>query len=344
MNEQVDVLIVGGGPGGLACAADLAAGGVRVLLAERKAKIGAKVCAGGITWNGLIRLVPEALIEAAFPEQHIVTGRQRAVVAEENPIVATVNRERLGQWMAQRAAAAGADLRTGCRVLRVEGGRATLEDTAGRQTRITFDFLVGADGSNSLVRRSLGLPARAVGLGLNAMLPGRHARMEWHLRADLFGCGYGWVFPHAEEVSVGAYTAASGLSGRALRERLLAWAAAQGMRIDADTVRAGLVNFDYRGLRFDRTFLVGDAAGLASGLTGEGIHPALISGRAVARLILDPAAATAALDLLVRHQHRHRRLVALAGPHRRFCGLLMETLVVLLRLKILDFRALEMAR
>ena len=344
MNERVDVLIVGGGPGGLACAADLAAGGVRVLLAERKAKIGAKVCAGGITWNGLIRLVPEALIEAAFPEQHIVTGRQRAVVAEANPIVATVNRERLGQWMAQRAAAAGADLRTGCRVLRVEGGRATLEDTAGRQTRITFDFLVGADGSNSLVRRWLGLPARAVGLGLNAMLPGRHARMEWHLRADLFGCGYGWVFPHAEEVSVGAYTAASGLSGRALRERLLAWAAAQGMRIDADTVRAGLVNFDYRGLRFDRTFLVGDAAGLASGLTGEGIHPALISGRAVARLILDPAAATAALDLLVRHQHRHRRLVALAGPHRRFCGLLMETLVVLLRLKILDFRALEMAR
>ncbi len=106
MNERVDVLIVGGGPGGLACAADLAAGGVRVLLAERKAKIGAKVCAGGITWNGLIRLVPEALIEAAFPEQHIVTGRQRAVVAEANPIVATVNRERLGQWMAQRAAAA----------------------------------------------------------------------------------------------------------------------------------------------------------------------------------------------------------------------------------------------
>ena len=45
MNERVDVLIVGGGPGGLACAADLAAGGVRVLLAERKAKIGAKVCA-----------------------------------------------------------------------------------------------------------------------------------------------------------------------------------------------------------------------------------------------------------------------------------------------------------
>ena len=344
MDERVEVLIVGGGPGGLACAADLAAGGARVLLVERKPAIGPKVCAGGITWNGLIREVPETLIEAAFPEQHIVTGRQRTVVAEENPIVATVNRERLGQWMAQQAATAGANLRTGCRVLRLDSGSATLEDGAGRQTRVTFDFLVGADGSNSLVRRSLGLPARAVGLGLNAMLPGHLPRMEWHLRADLFGCGYGWVFPHAEEVSVGAYTAASGLSGRVLKERLLAWAADQGFRLDPERLRAGLVNFDYRGVRFDRTFLVGDAAGLASGLTGEGIHPALISGRAVARMILDPAASTRALDLLVHHQRRHRRFVALAGGRRRLCGLLMETLVVLLRLKMLDFRALEMAR
>ena len=62
--------------------------------------------------------------------------------------------------------------RDGCRVLRLDSGSATLEDGAGRQTRVTFDFLVGADGSNSLVRRSLGLPARAVGLGLNAMLAG----------------------------------------------------------------------------------------------------------------------------------------------------------------------------
>ena len=129
-----------------------------------------------------------------------------------------------------------------------------------------------------------------------------------------------------------------------LKERLLAWAATQGMRIEPDAVRAGLVNFDYRGVRFDRTFLVGDAAGLASGLTGEGIHPALISGRAVARMILDPAASTRALDLLVHHHRRHRRFVALAGGRRRLCGLLMETLVVLLRLKMLDFRALEMAR
>jgi geranylgeranyl reductase len=40
VDERVEVLIIGGGPGGLVCAADLAAGGVRVLLVERKAKIG----------------------------------------------------------------------------------------------------------------------------------------------------------------------------------------------------------------------------------------------------------------------------------------------------------------
>ena len=135
----------------------------------------------------------------------------------------------------------------------------------------------------------------------------------------------------------GLQIASAAAGGAPLADRLRLW-------LDPEQLRAGLVNFDYRGVRFDRTFLVGDAAGLASGLTGEGIHPALISGRAVARMILDPAASTRALDLLVRHQRRHRRFVALAGGRRRLCGLLMETLVVLLRLKMLDFRALEMAR
>ena len=178
MDERVDVLIVGGGPGGLACAADLAAGGAKVLLVERKPRIGPKVCAGGITWNGLIRQVPGALIEAAFPEQHIVTVRQRAVVVEKNPIVATVNRGRLGQWMAAQASAAGADLRAGTRALSLSPGSATLEDATGQRIRVAYVVLVGADGTNSLVRRHLRLPIEAMGLGLIAMLPGCHARME----------------------------------------------------------------------------------------------------------------------------------------------------------------------
>ena len=50
--EKSEVLIVGGGPGGLACATSLARNGVRVVLVERKPVIGPKVCAGGILGMG----------------------------------------------------------------------------------------------------------------------------------------------------------------------------------------------------------------------------------------------------------------------------------------------------
>jgi len=343
MLEQTDILVIGAGPGGLACATLLAQQGAKVVLVERKARIGPKVCAGGITWGGLIKHVSADLIERGFPQQHVVTRLQRVVVTETNPIIATISRERLGQWMAEQARAAGVTVLTRTRALALEQHRAVLE-TAGKPRRtLDFNHLVGADGSNSMVRRFLGLPTTAMGLGLNCMLPDRYTQMEWHLHTRLFGYGYGWIFPHAEEVSIGAYGDVDNLSARVLKQRLLSWAAMQGFRIDPETIRAGLVNFDYRGVRFDRTWLVGDAAGLASGLTGEGIYPALVSGQAVARMILDPNSPASELQGLVRKHHLHRRIVGLAARKRPFCGLMLEVLAVLLRMKILDFRTLEMA-
>lgn len=341
--DNTDVLIVGGGPGGLACATLLAQNGARVVLAERKPVIGPKVCAGGITWHGLLKHVPDELIERAFPEQHIHTPRQHLVVEEDNPIIATVNRQRLGQWMAARAEEAGVTLLTATRVAALESGRATLEQGNGRRLSLRHAHLVGADGSNSLVRRYLGLPATAMGIGLNAMLPGLFPRMEWHLDPSVFGSGYGWIFPHGEDCSIGAYADSQLFSAAVLKKRLLAWAQRLGFTLDPQAIRAGLVNFDYRGVRFDQGWLVGDAAGLASGLTGEGIYPALVSGQAVARMILNPADPGSGLHVLARKHLRHSRLVRLASGHPRLCGALMEASVLLLRMKIIDFHSLEMA-
>ena len=67
--QSFSVIIVGAGPGGLACASLLAEHGVDVLVLERKPKVGPKVCGGGITWEGLIKRIPEHLIEGAFPVQ-----------------------------------------------------------------------------------------------------------------------------------------------------------------------------------------------------------------------------------------------------------------------------------
>ncbi len=343
MEATTEVLIVGGGPGGLACATLLAQNGVKVVLAERKAECGPKVCAGGITWGGLLKHVPSTLIEQAFPKQHVFSRYQRIVVAEKNPIIATVNRERLGQWMADQARDAGVTLHTGTRVVSLTGDRAILEGPDQRRVTVHYKQLVGADGSNSLVRRFLGLPTTAMGIGLNCMLSGRYPQMEWHLNSGLFGYGYGWIFPHAEAVSLGAYGDVHNLSAQELKKRLLHWAADKGFRLDPQALRAGMVNFDYRGVRFDRGWLVGDAAGLASGLTGEGIYPALVSGQVVARSILDPHYPASELRGLVKKHRQHRLIITLAKQQRHLCSLMMEALLLFLRLKVVDFHALEMA-
>lgn len=343
MGEHSDVLIVGGGPGGLACATLLAQYNLKVVLVERKPVIGPKVCAGGITWNGLLKHVPANLIEQAFPQQHIITPWQHALIAEQNPIIATVNRQRLGQWMAEQAQAAGVTIHAGARISALEHGRAMLEHADGRQRQLRFGQLVGADGSNSMVRRFLGLPTTAMGIGLNCQIPGRYPQMEWHLVPKLFGSGYGWCFPHQAECSFGVYADSRALTARILKQRFLVWAEQQNIQVEPMALRAGQVNYDYRGVRFGTVWLVGDAAGLASGLTGEGIYSALVSGQEVARMIVQANYEAKQLAALVRRHTRHRRLATIALAHPNACPLLMETMVLLLRLKIIAFRHLEMA-
>lgn len=340
---HADVVVVGGGPGGLSCARDLAAAGARVLLVERKKAFGQKVCAGGITCNGLLPLLPPELIEGAFPEQHVFSPRQRIRIHAPEPIIATISRRRLGRWMAQQAQAAGAMLHGGVQALALTRGGIVLRDGSGRVQELRCGHVVGADGARSLVRRALGLPSR-LAFGLNAMLPLRWPQMEWHLNPRLFTSGYAWIFPHAAASSVGAFGNTELLSARTLQHNLQRWAQGRGLPLDARDVRAGWVNYEYQGLCFGTRWLVGDAAGLSSALTGEGIYPAVRSGQAVAAMLLSGRTQAPELEPLIAQQRRHRRLAQLAGRGRIRAELLAESLIFCLRLGVLDFRRLEMAQ
>ena len=189
--DKFDVAIIGGGPGGLACAKILAANGANVALLERKRNIGTKVCAGGITWHGLIQHVPSELIQRTFPVQHIFSNWQDIIYSQLDPVIATVNREELGRWMMKEAVKAGAQILPGCYAKTISGNTLTYKDETGKNSTIEFDHLVGADGSTSLVRRHLDIPVISLGVGINYQIPGNYGHMEWHLNTRYFGSGYG---------------------------------------------------------------------------------------------------------------------------------------------------------
>ena len=128
-----DVIIVGAGPGGLACGAKLAASGYRTLIVERKPVIGPKSCAGGITWSGLIGNTPAEIVEKSFSRQYVKSKYQETCVSAENPIIATVNREKFGAHMAKHARAAGADILTSVTVEKINDTAIELKDLKSKR-------------------------------------------------------------------------------------------------------------------------------------------------------------------------------------------------------------------
>lgn len=339
------VVIAGAGPAGLACGRVLAENGYDVLILERKPKVGPKVCAGGITWSGLINKIPGQLEEKRFLSQRVHTRLQQTTILEQEPIIATVNRSRLGQHMARMATDAGATILTSCHIQTIKRNSLVyLNKTNKTKSTITFDCLVGADGSSSLVRRFLNLPTEKVGIGINYQIPRYLQEMEWHLNSSHFGNGYGWVFPHSDTVSVGAYADKRTMSAKKLRQGLLNWSVQHGFELSRHPAQAEFINFDYRGWEFKNIFLIGDAAGFASGLTGEGIYPAIVSGEYVGGYIADIKPCINNFNRLVRMQKLHSRIVGLTGSNRFISELLAETVTLGLRSGLLDFRKLEMAR
>ena len=337
-------VIIGAGPGGLACARMLADHGIQTLVLERKESIGAKVCAGGITWGGLISRVPRDLAEKSFPVQHIITRLQKVRIEEPTPIIATVNRVKLGNHMAQQAIAAGAMIMTGWQVKEIKGQTLIIEEKESRKRQeISFDYLVGSDGSNSLVRRHLGLASNKMGIGINYQISGDLQKMEWHLNSRFFRNGYGWIFPHGNTVSIGAYVPRSVMPAQQLKKGLIAWAKTCGFSLEKEQARAEYINYDYQGWKFGRIFLIGDAAGLASGLTGEGIYPAIISGEEAARTILDPEHSTAVMAGLLRKHRLHSRMADWTGASPTFNVIAGEVVTLGLRYGLIKFSKLEMA-
>lgn len=353
--DVLDVLIVGGGPAGLATAIAARLAGLSTLVVDRARPPLDKACGEGLMPDAAARLaelgvrVPPGA-SLAFRGIRYVDGDLAAEgVFPGGGSGLGVRRLALHEALVRRAEEVGVELRWGVAVEGLsEGGEG---NEGGIATGITTGdgvlaarFLVGADGLRSRVRRWAGLDGPAQPAGSQRFGVRRHfALAPW---CDLVEVHWGpgaeaYVTPVAPgQVGVAILWSepAKGfddLLGRfpALAARL---AGAEALSRDRGT---GPLAQRVRGVVRGRLALVGDAAGYLDAITGEGMavafHQAAALGRALAAGDLAPYAAAhrriarlpdlmtrLVLGLERRPRLRRRALRALAADPALFSRLL----------------------
>jgi flavin-dependent dehydrogenase len=282
MNNRFDVIIIGAGPAGIACARALAGSSLSVLLVEKNTAIGPKVCAGGLTRVAIDFGIPEGQARTFHSQTVHLDSQPPLKIILTHPLK-TVNRTALARHHLQGIErAANIEVATGTKVT-------GLTDSSIATDRGDFSFrvLVAADGSLSVVRRHVGLPSK-FGIGLYYEVPQRSDEVLFQFRLGIIRSGYLWVFPHRDCTNVGIGFNPDTLTAGLAKVILQQYMKEKGFTANGVRLKGGTINHLYRGHRFGNIFLAGDAAGLASKASGEGIPFALVSGREIGRVILDP--------------------------------------------------------
>jgi len=267
------VLVIGGGPVGLASAIALSLSGREVTLIERRVPPVDKACGEGIMPDGVTLLarlgiaIPPARC-AGFAGIRFVEGSIDAVGLFAGEPGLGVRRTVLHRALAERAQASGVRLLWGVNCGALHPDRV---EAAGGSIRA--EWIVAADGLRSRVRRHLGLerPCRKRRLGLRR----HYATPPWSDLVEVYwssGCE-AYVTPVSSDgVCVAILTGEPSLRfdealGRfpSLARRL------EGSPIDGAELGAPTDHTHARRTFRGRYALVGDAAGSVDAITGEGI-------------------------------------------------------------------------
>jgi len=293
-----DVIIIGAGPAGLACAEQIIGSGMSLLIIEKNKTIGPKICAGGLTGLTSGFEVPQQKTRK-FTHQKLMVRNSSFNVKLATPH-RTISRKELGAFQLKKLSeASNIDIMTGLRVEGIKQRNIVID----QEKEVGFRFLVGADGSNSAVRKYLKLKTEFY-LGLYYEIPRITDDYVFYFDPKSMGSGYLWIFPHQELTNVGIYYNPQQLTTPEAKAILTGFLTKQFPNDPVLKMKGATLPYHYEGYCFNNIFLAGDAAGLCLRSTGEGISGALISGYEIGKKIVDPTYKTKEINRFLHIKNR----------------------------------------
>lgn len=285
-----DVVILGGGPAGIAAAIALSDAGVSTVLVEKYTYPREKICAGILTHKTI-----------SFLEKNLSFHKMKHAFSS-NQVTTMYQRNDMGQFTIQfpfylvQRQVFDFELLDFCR----EKGTHIIEGLTAiklfpdenkiilsNDQSLTYKFLIAADGVFSWVRKQLGLSnfpmAFCIQNTIERKLCSEPLRNLQEIKLN-FGdvpLGYSWIIPYHKHIAVGTGAFTNEVDYNALliaHEKLCKHIALPTIakRRGAFVPIGGFNNQAEH--PYENIVITGDAAGLVNPLTGEGIYHALLSG------------------------------------------------------------------
>lgn len=294
-----DAIIVGAGPAGSTCAAALSKYGLRVLVIDKCTFPREKTC-GGLISRKTINLLPKEFgreidnnqifkLNLKYPDGNIVSYKSDEILG------AVVKRSDFDYYLLKTAQSYGASFMESCRYHYHKKENEHYKIYTNRGT-FKARYLVGADGCFSRVAKDSGMRNKwtpwEMGIALSMQIPKEYLQNMDYEAVDFFFPkvlgGMGWCFPGKDFINlgIGGWNLDTNNVVFCLKELIRSKMKLKNnvseFRIKGAYLAAGGLR---RKIGEDRVFLIGDAAGLVDGFSGEGIYYSVRSAKIASEVI-----------------------------------------------------------
>ena len=291
-SEAYDIVVVGAGPAGSSAARAAARRGAKVLLIDRRERIGIPVQCAELVSQWITRHTPissNCIVQTTdMMVTHLIDDTGPGKTHEMKSPGYMLNRSLFDQELASAAVSAGAKLSTETKALGLSSKGLWVERESKKEI-IQSKITIGADGVHSLISRWAGRPPMKTMVALQYEVvnsqPQHQADVFFH--PDHEG-GYAWFFPKGKtaNVGLGIVPSKTPLLSHLLDQfldRLVEMKKLSGLEIIGKT--GGSIPCEKpRQTVLDHILLVGDAAGHAHPITGAGILNAVVGGEIAGRI------------------------------------------------------------